>query len=655
MRVEEQPQVINIQVIIGKSVHSFEYDKEKQIRKEMLPMVKNTKLRHNEYYNLQGVFDKLYADSKKNKKFDSLMEIISSSENIRLAYRNIKRNSGSNTYGTDKCTIKDIQSIPTDKYVEIVQRKLNYYQPKPVRRVEIPKSNGKLRPLGIPTIIDRLVQQSILQVLEPICEAKFHERNNGFRPNRSTENAIAQCYRMIQQQGLHFVVDIDVKGFFDNVNHNKLINQMWAMGIRDKQLICIIRAMLKAPIIMPNGNILYPTCGTPQGGILSPLLSNIVLNELDWWVSSQWENMPTRKEYKNKTAKNGTIDKGPIYSALRKTNLKEMYIVRYADDFKIFCRKRSDAEKVFIAVKLWLQDRLKLQISEEKSKVVNLKRQYSEFLGFKLKAVKKSNKYVVRSHMRDKAVDKVTNKLIEQVKKIQKPKDINQNIFEIQRYNQMVEGIQNYYKYATHIIRDCSIIQRKVDTVIKNRLKGRVKKQGTIRNKHIKEKYGKSQQLRFVDDKPIIPIGYVQTKNPMYKKKSICKYTEKGREEIHKNLKFDDYVLWIMEQLLYSYQWNESIEFTDNKISLYAAQYGKCAVLGTMLYIDDIHCHHKLPRSLGGKDNYQNLIIVHRDVHKLIHATNSETICKYLSILNLNAEQIKKVNSLRKQAGLEAI
>ena len=315
-------------------------------------MMKVKKLRHNEYYHLQEIFDRLYADSHQGKKFDSLMEIISSNENIRLAYRNIKRNNGSNTYGTDNCTIEDIKSIPTDKYVEIVQRKLSYYQPKPVKRVEILKPNGKIRPLGIPTITDRLVQQCILQVLEPICEAKFHERNNGFRPNRSTENAIAQCYKMIQQQGMHFVVDIDIKGFFDNVNHNKLINQMWTMGIRDKQLICIIKAMLKAPIVMPNGDIQYSTCGTPQGGILSPLLSNIVLNELDWWISSQWENMPTKKEYKCPIHENGTTDKSHIFRALRTTNLKEMYIVRYADDFKIFCRKRSDANKIFIAVKL---------------------------------------------------------------------------------------------------------------------------------------------------------------------------------------------------------------------------------------------------------------------------------------------------------------
>ena len=154
-------------------------------------MTKQKKLRHSEYYDLQPVFDKLYADSQQGKIFTKLMDLISSEENIRLAYRNIKRNSGSNTAGTDKLTIRDVEKLPVEEYVCIIQRKLMYYKPKPVKRVEIPKPNGKLRPLGIPTIIDRLIQQCILQVMEPICEAKFYERSNGFRPNRSAEHAIA--------------------------------------------------------------------------------------------------------------------------------------------------------------------------------------------------------------------------------------------------------------------------------------------------------------------------------------------------------------------------------------------------------------------------------------------------------------------------------
>lgn len=178
-------------------------------------MTKQKKLRNIEYYGLQETLDSLYVKSKNGATFDKLMDLIQSKENIMLAYRNIKRNRGSDTPGTDGKSITDIEKLSAEQYVKCVQRKLAWYKPKPVRRVEIPKPNGKTRPLGIPTIFDRLVQQSILQVLEPICEARFYDKSNGFRPNRSAENAIAQCYRMIQRQHLHFVVDIDIKGFFD--------------------------------------------------------------------------------------------------------------------------------------------------------------------------------------------------------------------------------------------------------------------------------------------------------------------------------------------------------------------------------------------------------------------------------------------------------
>ena len=618
-------------------------------------MTKNAKLRHSEYYDTQDCFDKLYAKSKQGDVFTNLMEIISSEENIRLAYRNIKCNSGSHTSGVDKLSIKDIEKLPAEKLVEIIQRKFKFYKPKAVRRVEIPKPNGKTRPLGIPTIIDRLVQQCVLQVLEPICEAKFHERSNGFRPNRSAEHALAQCYRMVQMQNLHFVVDVDIKGFFDNVNHHKLIRQIWAMGIRDKQLICVIKAMLKAPIVLPNGSIQYSIKGTAQGGVISPLLANIVLNELDWWISSQWESMPTRRVYKNEVKSSGTVGRSSAFAALRKSRLKEMFIVRYADDFKIFCRKRSDADKIFIAIKQWLKDRLSLEISEEKSKVVNLKKHYSEFLGFKIKAVRKGDKFVVRSHMSDKAVKRETKKLKEQIKAIEHCKDAEDGVKQILLYNSMVAGIHNYYQYATFVNKDCKAIQYRLNAVLYNRLKWRLEKSGTIRRKYIAKRYGASRMVRFINGEALCPVGYVQTKNPMYKKKKICKYTAEGREEIHRNLKFDETVMTVLHMLARAYLPNRSVEYMDNRVSLYAAQYGKCAVTGKVLWIDEIHCHHKKPLSQGGTDEYENLIIIHIDVHKLIHATKPETIQAYLNKIKPNKPQLDKINKLRVLAGNPAI
>lgn len=139
---------------------------------------------------------------------------------------------------------------------------------------------------------DRIFQQCILQVLEPICEAYFHKHSYGFRPNRAAAHAISRSNHLMKANGLHYVVDIDIKGFFDNVNHAKLLKQMWAMGIQDKNLLSIVGKILKSEI----EGVGKPSKGTPQGGIISPLLSNIVLNELDWWLSGQWETIPTNKE-----------------------------------------------------------------------------------------------------------------------------------------------------------------------------------------------------------------------------------------------------------------------------------------------------------------------------------------------------------------------
>ena len=224
-------------------------------------------LRHAEYYGMQPVFDELYRKSKDGAIFTNLMGIILSRENIMLAYRNIKANTGSHTSGTDKLNITDIGSRSPEEVVEkvryIVTRSPHGYRPRPVRRKDIPKPNGKTRPLGIPCIWDRLIQQCIKQVLEPICEARFSDNSYGFRPNRSVEQAMARVYALLQNVHLHYVIEFDIKGFFDNVNHSKLIRQIWALGIQDKQLIFIIRRILTAPIRMPDGSTINPDKGTP--------------------------------------------------------------------------------------------------------------------------------------------------------------------------------------------------------------------------------------------------------------------------------------------------------------------------------------------------------------------------------------------------------
>ncbi len=623
-------------------------------KKEKLLCEEN--LRHNEYYGMQSTFDNLYAESKNGKAFDDLMTTVLKRENILLAYRNIKKNAGSKTRGTDNLTIEDIGRYTPDEVVEkvrfIVSGSKHGYRPKPVRRKEIPKpyDPSKTRPLGIPCIWDRLIQQCIKQVMEPVCEAKFSDNSYGFRPNHSVENAMARSYKLLQQAHLHFVIEFDIKGFFDNVNHAKLIRQIWTMGIHDKHLIYVLRRILTAPIKLEDGTMAVPDKGTPQGGIISPLLANIVLNELDHWVESQWQWCPICK--RNARPENG-------YRQAKKSNLKEMFIVRYADDFRIFCRTRESAERTKHAVTQWLRERLKLEISEQKTRIVNVRKQYSDFLGFKMKVHRKGEKLVVISHIADKNLDHKREKLTEQAKRIARPRKIYGEQGEIRLYNSMVTGMQNYYCVATHVNLDCSILNRAVMKVLTNRLStrtgNRLMKTGRELTKFEKERFGKTKMVRYVagTDEPIYPIGYTQHKNPLFRKKTWNYYTPEGRRGLHDSLRIDvSMMIALMKQPIYG----NCAEYADNRLSLFSAQWGKCAVAGIEFSsLNEIHCHHIVPRHCGGDDSYGNLMLLREPVHKLIHATQADTIAKYLNILQLNPSQIAKVNSLRLKAQLSEL
>lgn len=626
----------------------------------MAKRIVNKAERNAERYDAKETGYRLFEDSQNGKTFDRLMPLIVSEQNIILAYRNICKNSGSKTPGTDGKTIVAIQSLPIESVIKTVRNKLNYYQPKKVRRVEIPKDNGKTRPLGIPSIWDRLIQQCILQILEPICEAKFHERNNGFRPYRSTQNAIAQCYKMAQLQNLHFVVDVDIVGFFDNIDHSKLIRQLWGIGIQDRKLIMIIKQMLKAEILF-NDITITPETGTPQGGILSPLLANVVLNELDWWIANQWE-MFKIKEGKtglefNKTDKEGnvlTVDRTQKWNKLRaKTDLKEMYIVRYADDFKIFCRDYATAKKVMYATKLWLAENLHLQTSEEKSGITNLRTNYTTFLGIKFKVVPKGSKWIIRSHMADKSKAKVIKKLSDVWKDIKNPSKQSEIDRNISLYNAMVMGMHNYYCMATMVSADFTEIAFKVtgksNGMNHNNRCYPIERQGEINSKFIQGKYGKSKQFRWIKGRMIIPVGYVAYEYPKYKRREVNKYVRK-HSDIENCISYD-----VMKYMMENAHLYPTLEMADNALSRYIAQKGKCAVTHNALSISDMVCVHIKPCKGERNDTYRNLIILSKKVSEVVGATNPVKIGKLLADLYLTEEMKEKINKLRKHRELEEI
>lgn len=652
---------------------------------------KDSKIRHSEYYEMTEEFDSLYQKATQSGHFSNLMDIIASKDNVLLAYRNIKRNKGSHTASIDGITIRDLEKMSQQKFISFVQKRFRWYMPRKVRRKSIPKPNGKMRPLGIPSIWDRIAQQCVLQVLEPICEAHFCTRSYGFRPNWSAENAIADCAMRINQQNLHYVVDVDIKSFFDEVNHSKLISQLWTLGIRDRKLLKIIKLMMKAPIVMEDRSIVIPTKGTPQGGILSPLLANVNLNEFDWWISNQWETTCVASD--KIMIRDGRKDRTNQIKQLSKTKLKQVYIVRYADDFKLLTDTKSNAIKLYHASKNWLEERLKLPISDEKSKITNLRKQKSEFLGFTLKVVKKGSgkwkkhvkkkgnllpkekrnlykngeretKFIMESDISPKALKQIRTQLKERIKKIAKAPNSIAKVAELNKFNSMVIGIHNYYELATNVSLNLRSIGRDMDNTMRNRLRT-----GQTRSKTTKEytrngsyagkdkgilKYFKQNKkaLRYYMERPVIPVSLIQSKPPMMKKNSINKYTPEGRSLIHKKLEngvAEGELRWLRNNPITGIR--GSIELNDNRISLYVAQVGKCMVSGIRLNPHQMHVHHKNLWSQTKDDSYKNLAILHPRIHQLVHATSAETIRKIIKQFILTDKQIDRLNKLRELVG----
>ena len=273
------------------------------------------------------------------------MEEVCERENLKEALRQVKANKGSP--GVDGMTVDRISDYLKQHWPAIREQLLNgTYEPKPVRRVEIPKPDGGVRKLGIPTVLDRFIQQAVMQVLQRRWDRTFSDHSYGFRPGRSAHQAVAQAQQYIAE-GYGWCVDLDLEKFFDRVNHDKLMGQI-AKRVEDKRLLKLIRAFLNAGV-MENGLVSPSVEGTPQGGPLSPLLSNLVLDELD-----------------------------------RELERRGHRFVRYADDCNIYVRSERAGQRVMESITRFITQKLKLKVNEAKSAVA--RPQERKFLGFSFTA-----------------------------------------------------------------------------------------------------------------------------------------------------------------------------------------------------------------------------------------------------------------------------
>jgi len=374
---------------------------------------------------------------------------------------------------------------------------------------------------------------------------------------------------------------------------------------------------------------------------LSPLLSNVVLNDLDQWVAGQWAEFPTASAYARDDGK---------YAALKKTRLKEGYIVRYADDFKILCRDWKTAQKWYHAVKSYLQERLKLDISPEKSQILSLRKRSSEFLGFTIKAGKKGQQRVSHTGITSQKKQQIKREMKERIQKIrQSPTAKNALLF-----NSYVLGLHHYFNRATHVSLEFSRLARDLRMFFYNRLKqvGKYERPNNPPPVYLKF-YSPNYKTFKIANVYLFPLANVKMKIVMNMNQSLTPFTEEGQRLTKGNIQPD--VQWEIVKLMKSRLPDRNVEYIDNRLSRYSMKMGKCEITGLFLYAEDVHCHHHLPIGLGGSDQFKNLRILHKDVHKLIHASTDKTILEFRKRLDLTDKMITTVNQYRKKCNLELI
>lgn len=356
-----------------------------------------------------------------------LLEQVASLPNMAMALLKVARNKGA--AGVDGCSVEEVllksRSLMSKLRYELLNEK---YRPGEIRRVWIPKPGGGERGLGIPNVIDRWVQQAIMQVMEPIFEAGFHRSSHGFRPARSTHTAMKEAKKYVEE-GCRTVVDIDISKFFDRVNHQRLLNRL-GNNIKDQRILRLVNWMLKAKVVLPDGTKTEVEEGTPQGGPLSPLLANVVLDELDW--------------------------------ELEKRGLR---FVRYADDANIYVRSKHAGERVMASIRKFIEGRLRLKVNEEKSSVTTPNK--GSFLGFRFCLTKKGE---VEIHPSEKSEKKIYARIKEMT-----PRTWGQSIRAcMKELNSYLRGWEAYFDICEG--RGINLFQH-VDSHVRRRLRMIIVKQ----------------------------------------------------------------------------------------------------------------------------------------------------------------------------------
>ncbi|HGK7334678.1 TPA: group II intron reverse transcriptase/maturase [Streptococcus suis] len=591
---------------------------------------------------LKQTLDFLYEKSKEGIAFTGLVEAMVNEVTIVTAIHNIKSNKGSKTAGVDQMKMDKYLQMPKEDLIALIRDNFSNYKPKPARRVYIPKKNGKQRPLGIPTVLDRIIQECVRIIIEPICEARFYPHSYDFRPYRAQKHAIRDIVNVINastfsQDQPVWAVEGDIKGCFDNIDHRILLKKIWRIGIHDKRVIKMIQQMLKAGYI-ESGILNDTNLGTMQGGILSPLLSNVYLNDFDWFVGRMY--MEPHRQCKHKC--NDT-------RRLKWSGVTPKYNFRFADDWVILTSTEQEAYRLKRMLTKYFRNKMKLELSQEKTSVTDLRTEGIHFLGFVVKAEKKRRTPDPRTwtdnlvgkplpdmgRLKDK-IQKIAN----EVREIGEITERSVQAAQIQRVNSMIVGLAQYLQPSI-----CSHAFHAIDRRINNTAlavwkrrfpkhynKYQIPLEKLCNLPHRHEGY-KSKTFAIPIEGEWFGITYAFITHSKYESKPfdqrMTPYSEEGRRiysyyrNRSKPLPCDrpsvntarDIQLSVYAKTVFNFEYFMNREYAYNRDN------GKCKCCKTPLFLDDKkYCYHikgELP--LDKVNKVQNLIWLCNNCYRMVN------------------------------------
>ena len=562
-------------------------------------------------FSIQAKLDKAVADNdtKSIRETFNLLAKNSLAVKVLAVWRITQRNSGKYTAGVDGVSIPRVDTgLRHQIRLKLLDEIDITHKPDNIRRVFIPKSNGDKRPLGIPTMRDRINQEILRIAVEPIAEYHFSNNSYGFRPKRSCHDAIEQLFRKLSKRvGHRYILEGDIKGCFDNIDHEHIINTLreWKVPIWATDTIT---KMLKSGIFH-KGEVFDSETGTPQGGVISPLLANVALTTLDNFCFHKYGRLRKQRDQAS----------------------QDNPIVRYADDFVIVCKSKRMAEQIKADIMGHLADKVGLTLSEEKTSITHITTGFN-FLGFNIRKHPKKHAKMKPKNEREWSdytllIKPQKEKVIEFLRGCKEVLDANKTAKQssiINILNPKLIGWSMYYRHAVS-----KEIFAKVDHEIWTKLYFWSKRRHTNKSKGwILDKYFsrvKDFKLAFVDKDTktylqrivLTPIKRFVMLNRKYR---VYDKSPETRE------------YWEKREYTNAYNQIYSVKMRR----LYKRQQGKCLyckepLTQRQVETSEFHIHHVKPRSLGGDDGYSNLRLIHSDCHRELHAEYSRNEMFFLS------------------------